>query len=215
MINHFIKDEKGAASVVEAAFIYPVIIISVIFLIYAGVYSLESVLLQSKADSVAMAASRSISFPGYSELRGEDILSFEDKPSVAAVRKSYEKLQPYRYLSKGKTDSRFSSVVSEYASGLFFNSSDIKCTVKAENHILNSRINVTVEKCITMPQLFDFIGFEQRSIIKAYSSSVVSDPAEFVRNTDLTAMAAEYIDGKYQISDKLSEFRSKLKDLTE
>jgi hypothetical protein len=88
----FFKDEKGAALLVEAAFIYPIVIIVVVFMIYLGMFVYESAVIHDMAATTSMMAAKSVSFPGYDELGDFCIKGGDDDTeiTVGMVNKAYE-----------------------------------------------------------------------------------------------------------------------------
>ena len=53
---------------IEAAFVYPVVILAAAALIYLGIYVFEISYLDSRAKATAVMAAKTISFTGYDEL---------------------------------------------------------------------------------------------------------------------------------------------------
>ena len=214
-LKRFAEDQNGAASIVEAALIYPVVIMTVVLMIYIGVYMLESSLLKDMAGKTAVMAGRTISFPGYNELgdmySGQpDFAWSEDGPSISRINSAYNKSVPYRYIVLGDADSGLLRSTEKFASEFLFSSDSPECTIDVKRHVLSRRINVKIKKEVSMPQIFKYLGINDNYNINVSASAITSDPAEFIRNTDITVNFAGYLAEKFNFSDKLSAVCKKL-----
>ena len=204
-----LKDERGAAPIVEAALVYPIVIIVVVFMIYYGMYVYESSVIHDMAGTTAVMASKSVSFPGY-EYLGESYVygdhSDEGEITPDRVKKAYETMKPYRYIFKNEINDRFSDSLIEKSEDMLLKTEDIQCSITSQRH----KVTVKLEKKVTMPQLFEFIGLNDSYRIKATSTALISDPAEFVRNTDITANLLGFLSQKLKAGEKFSQFREKI-----
>ena len=72
-IKRYLKDESGETQFIEAAIIYPVVFMCIIFLIYMGLYILQSMILNSYAQKIAVLAAREVAYPGYLDLADDSI----------------------------------------------------------------------------------------------------------------------------------------------
>lgn len=217
--KEFIREEKGAVSVIEAAAVYPVVILGVAALIYMGMFVFEVSYLDARAEKAAAAVAKTISFTGYDELGDiytDSGLRREDsKPDRACVEKACASNRAYRYLVNGEADERFVSGIAEYSSGLLFSPGDITCSIEVERRLFDRQVNVTVEKGIRMPGVLRSIGIASHRRIRVCASAVSEDPAEFVRNTDLVLNAAELAGRKTGVSEKLSVVRRRISEILE
>lgn len=211
--DNFLHSEKGAVSVIEASVIYPVVVLTVIALVYIGMYIFEVSYLNDRARSVASLASKTLVFTGYDELgdiythtgfRAGDV-----KPDRNHVSKAYSEGSPYRYLVNGSVDDRFTENTMKYVSDGLFVPSDAGCTVSVNRRMFDRRVDVSIEKDIRMPGILKSVGAGNDMKITVNASAVTSDPAEFVRNTDLTFRVAEILGSRTGITEKLAGLRSK------
>lgn len=83
-IKRFWKNEDGVATLIEASIYLPVAMMIVFFLIYMGLYILQSMTLASYAQKVAFLAAREVACPGYSTLLGKE--RYETSASEADFR---------------------------------------------------------------------------------------------------------------------------------
>ena len=214
--DRFFRSEKGAVSVIEAALVYPVVIFTVVTLIYMGMYIYDVSLLNDRARTAAVTAAKTVTFTGYDEL-GDVYSSLELDPKAPApdrahVDKYYSESSPYRYFVNGKADDKFAAKVCDYASGGMFRGSGVTCTVDVKRKLFDREVVVTVEKNVTLPGILRLSGVKTGRKMTATASAVTSDPAEFVRNTDLVMEAATVIGNKTGISGKVSAMRGRISE---
>lgn len=99
-----IKDEKGAVPIVEATFIFPIVFFCMFFLIYIGMYILQSVLIYTQTQKVASIVSKSMAVTGYEKVgkHTADNVNFDFKDNKYFTQDSVntiydEKAKLYRY----------------------------------------------------------------------------------------------------------------------
>ena len=160
--KRFLKEQRGSVQVIEAAFVYPVVILAAAALIYLGIYVFEISYLDARAKATAVMAAKTISFTGYDEL-GDIYTGFglnpgDDKPGREQVRKAYEKNSPYRYLGAGEADERFSEMTGGYASGLLFASADTDCSIDVSRKMFGREVEVKIRKRISLPSVLGLAG---------------------------------------------------------
>ena len=71
-LRRFLQNESGAAEMVEAAIVYPIVIIAVFTLVYIGLFILQTVTVQTYAQKIALLAAREVGRPGYISLISQD-----------------------------------------------------------------------------------------------------------------------------------------------
>ncbi len=72
--SHHLRRDDGAETL-EAALIYPIVLLIISSLIYFGVFILQYVSVASYADKIALLAAREVAFPGYIQLISGDSVS--------------------------------------------------------------------------------------------------------------------------------------------
>lgn len=114
-MKKLLTSESGAASLIEAIIIFPIVFLCVVFLIFSGFTFVQRAVLQSTADRISQYISKCIAYPGY----GEIIDPFYGVP-------------PGQTLDKGRTlDDRIAAAMKEsdpyrYVAGFFGLNSDTK-----------------------------------------------------------------------------------------
>ena len=212
--KRFLKEQRGSVQVIEAAFVYPVVILAAAALIYLGIYVFEISYLDSRANATAVMAAKTISFTGYDEL-GDIYTGFglnpgDDKPGREQVRKAYEKNSPYRYLGAGEADERFSEMTGGYASGLLFASADTDCSIDVSRKMFGREVEVKIRKRIALPSVLGLAGADCFRTIEFSATAETSDPAEFIRNTDLVMGTAKEIAEATGADEKISDIKKKI-----
>ena len=64
-LRKILKNESGAAEIIEAAIVYPVVIVAVFTLVYFGMFILQTITVQTYAQKIALLAAREVGRPGY------------------------------------------------------------------------------------------------------------------------------------------------------
>ena len=74
---HCLLKDESAAELIEAAIIYPVVILFLFFLIYIGLYIMQNMTVAAYSEKVAMLAAREVAHPGYLDMfvGGSDVFS--------------------------------------------------------------------------------------------------------------------------------------------
>ena len=82
-----LSDEGGAAELVEAVIIYPVVFLCLLVLIFIGLYILQNMIITSFAQKTAITAAREVAYPGYLDLAADNVYNtgavdadFHNKP---------------------------------------------------------------------------------------------------------------------------------------
>lgn len=116
-----IRSENGAAYVLEAVIVYPIVLIAVIFLIMMGMTFAQKSVLQHRATELSTYIAKVIRYPGYQNIEKP----FYDESSDGEVTremvdKAMSQIDPYRYILhivgnqvRSSTDANGNEVVSE------------------------------------------------------------------------------------------------------
>jgi len=224
-------EEAGAATIIEMTLIFPLVLLVMTFLLYTGFYIMQSVVLYNDAQRIAMAAAREAAIPGYSHLYQDkgvtSVADFEqtpptDRASIGTVMKVH---RLYRYWGNGflpNEDKRRleENMVKLAQDSAFVVGGDVRCTITPSNHFLNQQIQVRVVKEIEVPDLLEAIGVADDLNIDVTATAVVSDPAEFIRNSNMVFDLAEYAFNNLKIgkdgqtmSQKVTIYKQKFTDV--
>lgn len=93
------RSEDGAAYVLEATIVYPIVLISVIFLIMVGFTYAQKSLLQHRANELSSYLVKVIRYPGYNKIEPPFYVNDgKVDTSLEAVNGAMEQIDPYRYI---------------------------------------------------------------------------------------------------------------------
>lgn len=227
-VRTFLKGEKGYAELIEAAIIYPVVFLFLAFLIYIGLYIMQSMTVSSYAEKVALLAAREVAHPGYLEMfqDGENVFNNASVEADAAngmptitIKTDANGLdtRAYRYWGNPLTDDSskaYENILTEMVkNNSILSAGDVEATVQCENVILTQYINVTIEQKLMNFAVLEFFGIESPTII-CQAKATVSDTDEFIRNIDFGCDGIKWVANKCGIDvSKLTEIKEKLKEI--
>lgn len=196
--------EKGATTIVEATFVFPIMFFVLFFLLFYG----NSCYVKSNMDAVvskyAIESAAEISDPLLAGLKNSGKIS-NDKTAF----------MPYRYLSDGYGD----SVVTAYKSKIeneikfsgYFSSMTpkaVSCRAEYKNNFLYQTVRYEATYSIQIP--IRMIFFENPTIMKFISAdeAPICDSSEFILNTN---MVIDYVE-RSGLADKISKMVEKVKN---
>jgi len=201
------KDTSGDA-VVEAAFLFPIMIMIFAALVLLAIFLPTRAALQRATQyaATAIAVEKSDSWLYYDD----GSMSYEwetDKGNLKSV---------YAELFSGVSEEKGSIIVTGIEAGCI---SSKDGTLEVETHIVNriiyKEVVVTATREFEVPFL-TFIYFPNKIPITVTSTAVVQNGDEFVRNMDLAVDFVEYLVKKFNltnITDSISTFGKKVSTL--
>lgn len=197
------KKEKGAVTIVEATFVFPIMIFVLFFLLFYGNAWYVKSNVENVVSKYSLEAAAEISDPLLKSIKENG------KVSESKVR-----TQPYRYL----TSSYANSVINTYKSkikdeinitgflkGMKPNS--VKCKGEYKNFVLYQTVRFEVTYEIGVPIRIIFIN---DPIIMSFSSAdeaPIGDSSEFVLNTN---MVLDYVE-KTGLDEKINKLLENVK----
>ncbi len=211
-MKNFFKDQRGAFLIVEAAIVYPVMLIMIMILLFYSMIltmkanmqsALETALIYYKRElkdtyvgfmddlennSVsATEYTRVVAPAGYSNIYKQLINEVASNPDAEKFEKMF--FNNYRFLnfSSGKK-------------GSTFNSSGIKVNLDSTtNFIIYRELNAAAEQTITLPFIKGMFGINNELKLKANAKIVVNDSVSVMRITDVV----DYVIIKTGFNEKL------------
>lgn len=224
MKNEFYSyDSERGAVTLEAALIYPVVIIVIATLIFFGFYTLQTVTVFEYAQRAAIAAAREGSMSNYYYLYGKDgmqkAVDFSSiDGSVEKIKGIVKDLNPYRYFTNnfvnGNNKACIERDVEKLVKGTAFVAlTKAKCSITTKNNIINQQVSVTVSLNINVPSVVQrIIGKTLKKEITA--TAAVNDGAEFVRNVENVLYVADTVKiGGKTISERVKAFKEKFNNI--
>ena len=216
--------EKGAVPIVEATFIFPIVFFCMFFLIYIGMYILQSVLIYTQTQKVASIVSKSMAVTGYEKVgkHTADNVNFDFKDnkyftqdSVNTIYDKKAKLYRYFYPDPIAGNSDIESINSSLTSLIdnlsIISGGGVTCDINAKNYFINQTVSVTIKREGAIPEVFSYIGMDGvSSDITVTATAASCDGAEFVRNTDMVYDFVTFLSDRLHISDKISYLKEKV-----
>lgn len=219
-MKKFFSSESGAAEILEATIIFPVVFLCVIFLVFSGFTFVQKAVLQSTADRLSEYIARCIAYPGYDEIIDPFYEPEKSTDLLTRINTAMESSDPYRYVAgifglysetknmsesatKGMLNNGYLKSVSflkpsatdvDYPSELSSMKPEVKdgyvCAISADT----SRITVYVGQNFIFADFFKMIGLNgKKQMIYGKSTSNVSDVPEMVRLVDFSVDTVEDI----------------------
>lgn len=223
------RKEQGAI-MVEAAIYMPLVLCTVMALLYLAVFNMQEYMLMYQVEKIASVAAREEAYPGYEEFNmgGSNAVDFswgeQEIPSQEKVSAYYEAHHGdiralYREIGgvlsavgavhhDGQSyGSRFAGAVRQ--SSLIALGSISVPEVNIDNGFFGTGITVTITHATPVPGVLKYLGYQGSTTVRAAAYSYSVNPSEFVRNVDLAADLTSYIMEKLGISGGYKEFLSK------
>ncbi len=208
------KKETGAV-MVEAAIVFPIVLMTVFALLYLGLFKLQEMAMLYQVQRVAHQGAHVLANPGYQELGEyrEKAIDFSSDP--ADVNRYYEaahrdlfvlyrELAGYGAWTSGDELQGFMDTVAEstllLAGGAYADN-----TVSVERGLFSTRIMAEVTFRFPTPGVMRYFGYPDSLAYKQSASAVALDPATFVRMVDLAGDALTIVSEKLGIQGDLEK----------
>lgn len=227
-MKKLLYSEKGAASLIEAIIIFPIVFLCIIFLLISGYTFIQRSILQSTADRISEYISKCIAYPGY----GDIVDPFYDKEVIAQnknktlderIATAMEESDPYRYVAgifglnsetKDIPEAAEKALLEDdYLRSISFlvpNDDIIYSGVTSKNGYIciisanTSEITVTLAQHYVFANYFKMIGIGGTGqLLIGKSTSNVADVPEMVRLVDFSYDTIKMVFGMFEGGDEL------------
>lgn len=198
------KEEKGAM-IVEASFIFPLVILTVMTLLYMGLFKLQESAFLSEVQMVAIKADYHVASPGYQAFGEWDVTKTDlsASPSDAQIKAYYkgyhDKLTVlYRELfgsswaDEDMLNSKAKQLVERMSIFAGMNNL-IKEEVTVKRQFLSNSIEVKTYMNIPMPGIMRALGLQGSINIQQGAKTVSMNATDFVRSVDLACDAVDAV----------------------
>lgn len=195
------KDKSGVL-IVEASIVFPIMLFVILMMLYMGNVYYQQAKLNSIVDVAAIKGAAYCADP-----------MLDDIENMGSVPKTYNDIQPYRYLfGVSDVESKMQDyVIEQYGStgDGFFGSmapTSITCDANFNNSVV--MYSFTVEATYNIKVPLRFMGTEAPTIVSlsAKATAPVNDNGEFINNLD---MALDYYESS-GLSEKVSAAADKI-----
>ncbi|BDZ84763.1 hypothetical protein Lac2_28970 [Claveliimonas bilis] len=215
---------------VEASIYMPIVLCTVMALLYLALFNMQEYLMLYQAERVAFVAAREEAYLGYEDfgMGADNEIDFDwgdgNIPSADKISSYYQAYfdrvtSMYREVGTalsiaGVTDEDGSGYTSRFGDAARQASLIALGTVSApeveiDTTFWGTDITVTITHSLPIPGVIRYLGYDNEATIRmaAYSYSVNS--GEFVRNVDLASDLMSYIMEKCGLSKSYDEFLNK------
>lgn len=224
-----IQEEKGSI-IVEATLYMPLVLCTVMALIYLALFNVQEYMMMYQVQRVAAVTAREEAYLGYEEfdMGNDNEIDFSwgdgSTPSsdkVTAYYKAHHNSMRNLYREIGEALSAVGIIRSEGGnySGKFADAA-VKYSlvalgslnapeVKIDTGFLGTGVTVTITHSMPVPGVLTYLGYNGSTTVRAAAYTYSVNPSGFVRNVDLASDLAAYIFEKLGMSRSYNEFLSK------
>lgn len=188
-IKIFLRDTDGDA-VVEAAILFPIVVLIFAALVLASMYLPARASLQKSTQFAATAMAVE---------KGDTWLFFDEKSMEYYWASDPGELNGD--LGGDAADKAETIVNKTEKSGFNFDAGDLTVEYGAASNAIYGEITVTAARTVKLPVNLPFIGLPDKIVFTVSSTAAVQDGDDFVRSATLASDFAVYISEKYKITD--------------
>jgi len=196
-IKCFIEDTNGDAVVVQAAIIFPIIIMVFFAIVMLSLFIPQQTILREAAQvtAVSIATERSDTWVSFDAHANPQRVASVGNVYIDTIRGAF---------SQGDDGVRAENMARNLTRRGFVN---VPGNIEVEYHFINfviyQEVVVTLTQTIPIPINLSFIGFPTELVMAQEARAVVQNGDEFVRTIDLAADLATWLDNKFGISDTI------------
>ena len=230
------KQQNRGAVMVEASIYFPLVICTVIAMLYLGLFQMEENALGYVAERIALEVSREEAYPGYAEFdmndgRAVDFSWAGSMPPKDTVTAYYQA----RHKDLGSLYREFSGLASIFGgSGAaesayrtkYVDTADAvkiialgtvsEPNIQIKKGFLSSTVTVSITHQFPVPGVIRYLGIDETQYaIKTTATKSIVNSGEFVRNVDLAVDSVEYLLEKLGLGDNVKKIVEKAKKVIE
>lgn len=184
-----IRDEQGAAQLVENIIVLPVVFAVILFIIYLGQMQYQKALISSVAERAAIWVEQASADYQYKNLASFDLTngaSDIEFPDVTSLNQDVNR-QPYRYVAGIFMNNDYSEIetyISSYIeSKQIFPMGDISVEIK-EKGSLYKKVYITIEQDLIANEIIPGLNLPTVYHYSYTAMGNIVQPSEMIRNTD-------------------------------
>lgn len=202
------KKDRGAVTIVEATFVFPIMFFVIFFMLYYGNACYVKATVDSAVSRCAVEAAARIA--------DSNLAFLEETGSLETSAENNSQNYPYRYVLGGYVNNTVKNATEKkleeeiQKTGLFFGLKPAvtDCDIKYKNYFVYQTISIDLDYQVKFPIKMIFSNEATVIHFTSHDEAAVSDASELVRNIN---MAEDFID-RTGIVDKVKEKISKLTD---
>lgn len=219
------KNEKGAV-MVEASIYLPLVLCTVMALIYLALFNMQEYMMMYQAQRVAAVAARESAYPGYDNfgMGQNNEIDFDwgagNIPSEETITSYYQVYHNgigdlYREIAGWFAN--YNSIATDYGndfadaarnSTLLALGTISNPAVEIDKGLLGTNVTVTITHYLPTPGVLKFIDFAGEIGIKSTAYTYSVNPTSFVRNVNLATDCVAYIFEKMGMAEGFNKFVS-------
>lgn len=208
------EKEKGAV-MIEAVIVLPMVLFTVFFMIYLGLFKLQEIAILYQVQRVAHQGAMVVASPGYQELgnyKGKAI-DFAEKPAnvnnyYQAYHDNllvlYREIFGYGAWTSGTEMQNFMSAMGDDTM-ILAGVSSLDETVNIKRGLFSTTVEAEVTFGFPTPGVLKYFGYDGDIQFKQGASAAAVNPSGFVRNVDLAGDVFVIVSEKLGIQDDLSK----------
>ena len=193
-IRNFIDDTRGDGLIVEATFIFPIMIMFLAAIVLMSIYLPQRSLMQEAAQIAAVAVATD---------RSDTWITFDAHGNRIPLAGRPDNVYIVAFRGRSAIENQWSDRVQEMvenhiASGIGITpNSDIAVNLHVINYFIYQSVTVTVTQTISVPINLSFIGFPREVVLIQEARAVVPNGAEFVRNIDIAMDLMDWVRSRF------------------
>lgn len=225
--------ERGAI-MVEAAIYMPLVLCTVMALIYLALFNMQEYMMMYEVQRVASVVAREEAYIGYDKfgMGAHNEIDFDwgagNYPSEASIAEYFEAHNEsasgmYREIASllhlagvpGPNPDRYMGRFGNAAidASLLAIGTISRPDIEISYGLLGTTVTVTVSHSIPMPGILRYLGLWDELTMYEAAYTYSGNPAEFVRNVDLAVDMVSYLFEKLGMADRYNDFLSKAGDV--
>lgn len=187
------RDQSGMV-VVEAAVIFPVMMVLILVLYFTSIHVYQKANLQATLEMAIAHNSYEYTDTG---------VTYDD---TYVGSYSPDLVNPYRHIFFSADADGTETLAKRYAKAFsFYGVSNLQVQITSKNYILYREVTATASQTITPVINPAFLGLPAQWTLKAKAVCVVNDPDEFIRTSDIAFDIAYAVDQKYGITETIGK----------
>lgn len=214
------KRDNGAV-MIETVIIFPMVLFTVFFMLYLGLFKLQEIAIMYQVQRVAHQGAMVAASPGYEKLGtySDKQIDFTSQPEdVDEYYKAYHDnlLVLYReifgygaWTGQGDMQNFMDAVANDTM--ILAGVTNLDGTVTIERGLFSTTVKAEVVFGLPTPGVLKYFGYEDELQFKQGATAAAIHPAGFVRNTDLAGDVFVTVTEKLGIHDDLSKIMDGIK----
>lgn len=227
------NSEKGAV-MVEAAIYMPLVLCTVMALIYLALFNMQEYMMMYQAQRVAAVVAREEVYIGYDKfgMGANNEIDFDwgfgnfpSEGEITAYYKAHNQTLPQMYreigsllhllgvpgADSGKYMGRFGNAAVD--ASLLALGTVSQPDIDIAYGLLGTQVTVTIKHSLPTPGVIRYLGLQDGLTLYESAYTYSGNPSEFVRNVDLAADLTAHIFEKLGLSSQYNGFMSKTSEV--